>query len=1004
VPTCQSCGHESAEGLRFCGACGAALVAAERPRQVRKTVTILFCDVAGSTALGERLDPEAVRRTMGRYFDEIRAIVTRHGGCVEKFIGDAVMAVFGIPTAHEDDALRAVRTAAEIRARLPALGEELGVRLTFRTGVNTGEVVTGSGETFATGDAVNVAARFEQAASPGEILVGAETLRLVRDAVSVEAVEPLELKGKREPVRAFRLLEVDPVAAGFARHLDAPIVGRVREQARLRDAFEDAVTDRACHLFTLLGPAGVGKSRLVHEFLGEAARGAEIWRSRCLHYGDDITYWPLVEMLLPMGVEPDAVIGGSPAETQLAFRRLLEDRAATQPQILVLDDVHWAEPVFLDLVEHVADWSRESPIFLLCVARPELLEVRPGWGGGKLNATTILLEPLSAGDSAQLLARLTDGSDLSEEARARIVAAAGGNPLFLEEMLAVAAEDTGAPLVIPPTIQALLQARLDRLDGDERDVIGCGAVEGQIFHGSAVRELAEDRARPGLPAHLLSLVRKELIRPDRSSFVEEEAFRFRHLLIRDAAYDSLPKETRADLHERFARWLETHGEIVELDEIVGYHLEQAHRNRMELDAFDPGLVDLAGAAATRLHGAARKALARGDTGAALRLLERATTNLPTGEPRRLAALVEYVDPLIQCGRTEDAELAAAELRESSDPRFRAYGGLLASHVACYTGRFVRGEAQAHIEAARLLFGELGDYLGLAYTELVDATASWNACRAEETRRAAERGSQHARAAGVEHMAAELAGWEVGPLMYGPVHVDDALALAQDALAAAEGRPLLEARLCSVVGRLLALRGDVDRGRELVHGALATAREAGLASEAAAGAHATAWVEVRAGDVEGAERAMRAGIEELERLGNRGHLSTALAVLADLLLVQGRWEEVPPLVEASRSTTSPDDLINLGFHALHDGAVRARSGEVADGEALVRRAVELFETTDFYQERGRAQEVLAETLSLAGKSDEARAAAERAVAIFASKGDQPLVARAGRLVAGLTVSV
>ena len=372
-------------------------------------MTVVFCDVSGSTALGERLDPEAMRRTMGRYFEEIRLIVERHGGTVEKFIGDAAMAVFGIPVAHEDDALRAVRAVAEIRERLAALGEELSVALSFRTGVNTGEVVAGEGETLVTGDAVNVAARLEQAAPPGEILIGAATLSLVRDAVTVETVEPLELKGKREPVPAFRLVAVDATADAFTRHLDAPLVGRVREQQRLRAAFEDVVSERVCHLFTLLGPAGVGKSRLIEEFLAVAAASADVLRSRCLHYGEDITYWPLVEILIAIGVEPGEVIGSSPADTQLAFRKLIEARAVERPQIVVLDDLQWAEPVFLDLIEHIADWSRDAPIFLLCVARPELLELRPGWGGGKLNATTILLEALSGEDCELLISRLAGG-------------------------------------------------------------------------------------------------------------------------------------------------------------------------------------------------------------------------------------------------------------------------------------------------------------------------------------------------------------------------------------------------------------------------------------------------------------------------------------------------------------------------------------------------------------------------------------------------------------------
>ena len=363
---------------------------------------------------------------MGRYFEEIRRIVERHGGTVEKFIGDAAMAVFGVPVAHEDDALRAVRAVAEIRERLGALGEELSVALSFRTGVNTGEVVAGEGETLVTGDAVNVAARLEQAAPPGEILIGAATLALVRDAVEVEPVEPLQLKGKSEPVPAYRLVGVDVRADAFARQLGAPLVGRARELRRLRSVFDDALSESVCQMFTLLGPAGVGKSRLTEEFLAVAGESGDVFRSRCLHYGEDITYWPLVEILIAVGVKPREVIGTSPADTQLAFRRLIEGRAAVRPQILVFDDLQWAEPAFLDLIEHVADWSRDAPILLLCIARPELLELRPGWGGGKLNATTILLEALSGADCDLLISRLVGGAELTGDVRARILAGGGG--------------------------------------------------------------------------------------------------------------------------------------------------------------------------------------------------------------------------------------------------------------------------------------------------------------------------------------------------------------------------------------------------------------------------------------------------------------------------------------------------------------------------------------------------------------------------------------------------
>ena len=402
VNTCSSCGAENPEGFSFCGSCGAALAEARPAREVRKTVTVLFCDVVGSTALGERVDPEPLRRVMGNYYEQMRSIVERHGGTVEKFIGDAVMAVFGVPQAHEDDALRAVRASAEMQAAAVPL--ELGIRI----GINTGEVVAGEGETLVTGDAVNVAARFEQAAAPGETLIGSKTRGLVRDAVETEETEPLELKGKAEPLQAHRVLVVDPDAPSVARRLDRPMVGRARELERLLGDFEHSANDRACHMFTLLGAAGVGKSRLVRAFLEAIGDRARVLRGRCLHYGEGITYWPVVEVLIQLGRDPDSIIGVSPAEAQLAFRKVLEDETANGPLVVYFDDLQWAEPTFLDLVEHIADWSRGAPIFLLCAARPDLLDLRPAWGGGMLNASSLLLESLSSADSALLVGHLLE--------------------------------------------------------------------------------------------------------------------------------------------------------------------------------------------------------------------------------------------------------------------------------------------------------------------------------------------------------------------------------------------------------------------------------------------------------------------------------------------------------------------------------------------------------------------------------------------------------------------
>src|SRR5690348_9290207 len=420
----------------------------------------------------------------------MKGIVERHGGTVEKFIGDAVMAVFGVPVAHEDDALRACRAAVEMREAFPELG------IDGRIGVNTGEVVTGTEERLATGDAVNVAARLEQAAQPGEVLVGEATLALVRAAVDAEPLAPLTLKGKSESVPAHRLLAM---RVGGERRFATAMVGRETELRRLRDAFQQAVHDRSCQLFTVLGSAGVGKSRLAAEFLGDLE--ARVVRGRCLSYGDGITYWPVVEILKQLGTLPEgdaarplrSLLGESeipaPAdEIAWAFRKLLEQEAQEQPLVCLLDDLHWAEETLLDLVEHVADLSRDAPLLLFCMARPELLERRPSWGGGKLNATTVLLEPLDAVETEQLIAEL---GGVDESLRDRILQVAEGNPLFLEEMLALVRDSGGADVEVPPTIQALLAARLDQLDPAERSVLERGSVEGRTFHRGAVAALAD---------------------------------------------------------------------------------------------------------------------------------------------------------------------------------------------------------------------------------------------------------------------------------------------------------------------------------------------------------------------------------------------------------------------------------------------------------------------------------------------------------------------------------
>ena len=715
MASCSACGELNPDSARFCNACGAQLDAAGA-REVRKTVTILFADVIGSTALGEQLDPESLRRVMARYFDTARGCLERHGGTAEKFIGDAVMAVFGVPTVHEDDALRALRAAAELRDALASLNDELerayGLSLQLRIGVNTGEVVTGTEERLATGDAVNVAARLEQAAQPGEILIGEQTRRLSRGAIEVAPVEPLSLKGKADLIHAYRLLRVIEGAPAFERRLDAPLVGRREELAAMRAAFDRAVSERRCRLVTVLGPPGIGKSRLARELAATLAE-ATVLSGRCLPYGEGITYWPLVEIFRQEGAEDElveALSAGAPEEIFWSVRKALERRGRERPLALVVEDIHWAEPTLFDLLEHLVDWTRDAPLLLLCLARPDLIDVRPAWGG-QPQAETFTLEPLSQAESDELIEELVGRSQLAVDTRARISEVAAGNPLFVEQLLAMLVEG-GDPEHVPATIQALLAARLDSLPDGEREVLERAAVVGLEFEWEALGELAPDRRRPS-GAQLAALVRKDLIRPHEAI---EDSFRFRHLLIRDAAYERIPKELRSELHERFAGWLDGRGE--ELEEIVGYHLEQAYRCLAELGRPGERARALAEAAAERLAGAGRRAYARGDTRAAANLLHRGVALLPSTDPRRLSLLPALGRALYEAGQMQQADSVlseAAETARATGQRAVAVDAAVAlSALRLHTVQVVGQEAVwRELEEAIPFYEESGDEAGLA---------------------------------------------------------------------------------------------------------------------------------------------------------------------------------------------------------------------------------------------------------------------------------------------------
>jgi len=930
----------------------------------RKIVTVLFCDVTGSTALGESIDPEALRGLLARYFERMKTIVERHGGTVEKFIGDAVMAVFGVPVAHEDDALRAVRAAAEMRDALP----ELDIKA--RTGVNTGEVVAGTEERLATGDAINVAARLEQAAQPGEVLLGAPTLALVRDAVEVEEVEPLVLKGKAEPVAAYRLLRVHDVPE---RRHETPFVGRERELELLRDAWERAQTGRRCELVTIVADAGVGKSRLVAEAL--APVDTQIVRGRCLPYGEGITYWPVVEVLKQLAVLPTdeaaaaairSLLGETEVQTRAddiawAVRKTFEQAARERPLAVVFDDVQWGEETFLDLIEHVALLSTGAPILLASTARPELLERRPQW------PVTLRLEPLPANDVEKLIPRR-----IGAELRERIARAAGGNPLFITEMLAMTG-DTQADIVVPPTLQALLAARLDQLEPPERGVLECGAVEGEIFHRGAVQALAPDE--PQVTPWLAALVRKELIRTDAPQLPGEDGFRFRHLLIRDAAYDGLPKATRAELHERFAHWLEEHGaDLVELDEVLGYHLEQACRYRAELGAPDDGA--LAAAARRRLTAAGRRALGRSD-GAAVSLLERAAALVPAAEID-VALETGLVGALLRSGKGGDALRRARSMAESASVAGDRVGELCGRIEEGLCQFYVEPEGAAEklaplVEEALPEFEAAGNDFALftAYRALGEITNIRGQMDAQVE--VWERAFTHARRAGLPH---ELVGWRANARLYGTTPVSELLAWVEEQ----EARGVRETSLRTHKAGALARLGRFDEARALLaeaRGELAD-HGGGIPLAMATGLTSTE-VELLAGDPAAAAAFGEEGCRQFDELGERAYLSTAAGILARALYELDRLDEADAWAGRAAELGASDDVITQMLWRQVRAKVLARGGEREEAERLSREAVAMGVPTDLLDQQGDAYADLGEVLALAGRADEAAAAFAEALA-------------------------
>jgi class 3 adenylate cyclase/tetratricopeptide (TPR) repeat protein len=1042
VTICPSCGEDNPDKAKFCLECATALKGRVAPAQeARKTVTILFCDLVGSTSLGERLDSESLREVMDRYFAAMRGAIERHGGTVEKFIGDAVMAAFGLPRVHEDDALRAVRAADEMRYAVSALNTELerhwGVAVSNRIGVNTGEVVVGdpsSGQRLATGDAVNVAARLEQAAPSGGVLVGESTHRLVRDAVISEPVEPLTVKGKSQALAAFRLLQVKPAVEGVSRRLDAPLVGRDEEMAALMEAFDRSIRPRRCEIVLLTGDAGVGKSRLIGETRAVLGQRARLVAGRCLSYGEGIAFWPLRDIVFELaGAAEDASTGeiehalcelaadphtvervaaavgltaGSfpPEETAWAVRSLLETAARPRPLVVIVEDLHWGEAALLAVLGHVVESMAAAPILLLCSARPEFLDENREWVDGLPRVTVEALQPLSQSATTKLVANLLDGAAVAPETVQRITDAAAGNPLYVEQIASMWLDEgvlkradgrwqlaeSKLSEEIPPTISALLAARLDRLSPEERAVAAAASVMGQFFYRGAVESLSPDGTAVG--AHLATLNRKGFVRRDDSVFFEEEVFSFRHGLIRDTAYAGILKRTRAEMHERFANWLERKAGARrdQYDEILGYHLYEAYRYREQLGIVGDVERALGARAAVYLASAGRRALNRQDV-TATTLLERATRLFPVGDPDVPDLMIEMGEALRRSEKMKRAEAVFAEgvslARAAGNAQAEAKGTLYLLNLRVDEGHLSPEALNAALAELEQRVGPLRDSHTAAHAA---ALVGGLYIRKGALERAREQWLLAVDQADRSESAYVQNETRVGTLLaslWGPDHVDDVIARAHEYLRRAEQTGALRLQAVALV---VLVMGETMRGRsdeaEPFQEQLSVLK-ARLGVSAVAG-EALSTVEpdllLLRGDWDKAETLIAPLVETLERMEVPSLMPVTLTQMGEVFYYQGRISQAETLARRAQPLISNEVECEIRVRKLL-GKCLARLG--LGGEAVAREAADIGRPTDMINLTGDALCDLAEVLTLEGpEGRRIREPLEEALALYERKGN------------------
>jgi class 3 adenylate cyclase/tetratricopeptide (TPR) repeat protein len=962
---CASCGSENPQGARFCNACGAPLAPAGPARKERKFATALFADLVGSTSLAEQEDPEVVQSVVGRAFDRLAEEIGRYEGLLEKFMGDAVLAVFGVPRAHEDDAERAVRAGLEMQAVLSELNRAFAAEgkptLAMRIGLEAGEVLvdveraSGPRDRMLTGDAVNTAARLQTSAEPGQVVVGPAVYAGTKDVIEYQEMEALMLKGKAEPVLAWRALRIKARTRGERPRLglEARLVGRDEELAVLKQTLRRVETEGRPVLVTVVGPAGVGKSRLVAglERYVEGLPQTVYWRrGRCLAYGNT-SYSAFADAIKAQceifeddgaevaakkadaavrelfgddGVAPQirALVGAgdtrgvSREDLFEAWRRFLERMAARYPLALVLDDIHWADDGLLDFVEHVADWA-QGPIMVLGTARAELFETRPTWGGGKRNAASLYLDPLSEAEGEAMLDDLVPGR-ISPELRHTIVERSEGNPLYVEEIVRKLIDDgvlrateasrweVARPIgevELPRSVQGLIAARLDGLPDDEKQALQDASVVGRVFWVGAVAELT-GRGMGEVRDALGRLRVKELVLPhEPSSFSDEHEFSFRHNLIRDGAYESLPKALRADKHAGVARWAEQRAgdRADEISELIGTHLLEALRYLEEL----------------------------GETGERRTALERSAFRWTAAAGGRASALWQRAEA---SRWYRQAERLADELDLPAAER----APLIRPHVDASWATDPIAETERVIRRGMLTYGSIDDRVGVGWANARLVVPMLLEARHDEAEQAGRTAIATLEPLGEREELADAL-HRLGWYLWRRGRTDEAEPLIRRAveMSVRVDAPLVTSESMNTLAVCLAQRGDADEAIAAIEDAYRMAKQIGdFSSLMRCYNNLPSIVSDFAGDYGRAESILREGLELARRAGSINHMGWLTGSIGDVLWQLGRLEEAEALQrKAVELAVEVGDEPLRGMRLSSLAAVVLYRGRIDEAEAI-----------------------------------------------------------------------